>query len=237
MTNASPQWEAGAHPRRLHNAVADTFAVAAGRTERPDPVGPITGGPAGNAVLTAWVGLALLVLSVGELITLLDVEGLINWHVAIGALLIPPALAKTGSTGWRILRYYAGDPAYRLAGPPPLPLRILGPLVVVTTLALLTTGVVLIALGPDHSEAPFVSAFGLQVGWLGMHQASFVAWAVAAGLHVLGRAVPAARLVGGRAGPGTGVPGSRLRAGLLMLAAAVAAMAAVLLVNADAAWH
>jgi hypothetical protein len=72
---------------------------------RTDPVLAGSGGPAGNAVLTAWTGLTLLVLSVAELLTLFDVRGLISWHVAIGALLVPPALVKTASTGWRIARY------------------------------------------------------------------------------------------------------------------------------------
>ena len=58
-----------------------------------------SGGPAGNAVLTAWTGLTLLVPGVAELLTLFDVRGLITWHVAMGALLVPPALVKTGSTG------------------------------------------------------------------------------------------------------------------------------------------
>lgn len=61
------------------------------------------------------------------MITLLDVGGLISWHVVIGTLLIPPALLKTASTGWRIARYYSGTPPYRQAGPPPMLLRILGP--------------------------------------------------------------------------------------------------------------
>src|SRR3954470_5743399 len=92
--------------------VAETVEVALGRTHRDDPVLPGTGGPAGNAVLTAWTGLVLLVLGVAELLTLFDVRGLLSWHVAIGALLVPPALLKTASTGWRLVRYYTGNPPY-----------------------------------------------------------------------------------------------------------------------------
>src|ERR1700750_2681579 len=117
----------------IERAVGDAVAEAIGRERRDNPVLPTTGGPAGNALLTAWTGLVLLVLSVGELLTLFDVRGLISWHVAIGALLIPPALMKTASTGWRLSRYYAGHPAYRESGPPPLLLRLLGPLVVLST--------------------------------------------------------------------------------------------------------
>ena len=94
----------------------------------------------------------LLVLFVAELVTLLDVHGLIGWHLAIGVILIPPALLKTVTTGWRILRYYVGDPAYRRAGPPPLLLRLLGPLVVLGSLALLGTGLALVVLGQERSR-------------------------------------------------------------------------------------
>src|SRR3954449_3454145 len=132
--------------------VAETVSVALGHAHRDDPVLSGTGGPAGNALLTAWTGLVLLVLGVAELLTLLDVRGLISWHVAVGALLVPPALVKTATTGWRVVRYYRGNPAYSEAGPPPMVLRLLGPIVVVSTLALLATGVVLIVLGQDDSR-------------------------------------------------------------------------------------
>src|SRR5665213_387039 len=86
--------------------VSDAFYSAIGRLHRDDPIEPRTVGPAGNARLTAWTGLLLLVLSLAELVTLLNVGGLISWHIVIGTLLIPPALLKTASTGWRIIRYY-----------------------------------------------------------------------------------------------------------------------------------
>src|SRR3954471_19347950 len=98
--------------------VDDTLRHATGQVHRHDPVLPGTGGPAGNARLTAWTGLVLLVLFAAELVTLLDVRGLISWHVALGVLLIPPALLKTASVGWRILRYYTGSPPPRRARPP-----------------------------------------------------------------------------------------------------------------------
>src|SRR4051795_5277523 len=101
--------------------VAETVSVALGHAHRDDPVLPGTGGPAGNALLTAWTGLVLLILSIGELMTLLDVRGLISWHVALGALLVPPAAMKTASTTWRMASYYLGRTPYREAGPPPPP--------------------------------------------------------------------------------------------------------------------
>src|SRR3954470_16344669 len=175
---------------RLRAEAEDVLAEAVGRGSRHDPVLPGSGGPAGNARLTAWTGIVLLVLFLAELVTLLDVRGLISWHVALGVLLIPPALLKTASTGWRILRYYTGSRPYREAGPPPLFLRVLGPLVVAATLALLGSGIVLIALGEDRSRTSVL----LGVTWVDLHQAMFVVFAVVAGLHVLARLVPALAL-------------------------------------------
>jgi len=123
----------------LRVIAGDAIGQATGRAHRDDEVLPGSGGPAGNARLTAWTGLLLLLLFGAELITLLDVRGLLSWHIAVGVLLVPPALVKTASTSWRIIRYYTGNAPYRRAGPPPLALRVLGPLVVGATLAVLAS--------------------------------------------------------------------------------------------------
>ena len=143
----------------LAEAIGEALREAKG-SRRHDPVTAGTGGPAGNAVLTAWTGLALLVLFVAELVTLLDLSGLISWHVVLGIVLVPVALLKTATTGLRIIRYYLGDRLYRSAGPPPLLLRLLGPLVVVFTLALLGSGVLMITLGPQTSREGIVTVGG-----------------------------------------------------------------------------
>ena len=104
--------------RNIPQPVKDVISEAVGHSHRDDAILRRTGGPAGNAVLTAWTGLVLLGLSLAELLTLLSVHRLIGWHVVIGTLLIPPAILKTGSVGWRIVRYYGGNPIYRKAGPP-----------------------------------------------------------------------------------------------------------------------
>lgn len=78
----------------LQELTADVLAEATGRRRRSDAVVPGGGGPAGNARLTAATGLVLLALFLAELVTLLDVSGLIGWHVAIGVLLVPPALLR-----------------------------------------------------------------------------------------------------------------------------------------------
>jgi 3-oxoacyl-[acyl-carrier protein] reductase len=173
----------------------DTVAEALGRDRRPDPVLPGSGGPAGNARLTAWTGLVLLALFAVELGTLLDLRPLLDWHVVVGVLLIPPALLKTASTGWRIVRYYTRDRAYRVAGPPPMPLRVLGPLVVLCTLAVLGTGVALVVLGPFAGRTPLFVVAGFGIGVLFLHKLTFVLWAVVTGVHTLGRLVAALRLV------------------------------------------
>jgi hypothetical protein len=210
----------------------DTFAEAIGRTHRQDAVRPGTGGPAGNARLTAWTGLLLLALFVAELLTLLDVRGLVGWHVGIGVLLIPPALVKTGSTGWRILRYYAGDRLYRRAGPPPMLLRVLGPLVVLFTLAVLASGLVLVFIGTGPSRSSLFTVLGRSVDAVTIHQAMFIGWGVATGLHVLARLVPAAQLSGlVHGGPGR-VPGPVWRSTVLAASMIAAALAAVLVLGA-----
>ncbi|HEX4226316.1 MAG TPA: hypothetical protein VHZ97_28395, partial [Pseudonocardiaceae bacterium] len=209
--------------------VADAVDEAIGRAHRDDPVRPGTGGPAGNARLTAWTGALLLVLFLVELATLLNVTGLISWHVVVGVLLVPPALLKTGTTGWRILRYYTRSSAYRQAGPPPMVLRVLGPLVVAGTLAVLGSGLALLAVGQDASLRPFLDVLGYQVSALTVHQASFVVWAVVTGLHTLGRLVPATRLITGIAV----VPGTVARIVGLVGVAVVAILAAVLIYDAS----
>jgi hypothetical protein len=225
----------------LRRAVVAAVAEATAHESRENPVLPGTGGPAGNALLTAWTALVLLVLSVAELLTLINVRGLITWHVALGALLVPPALMKTASTGWRMVRYYVGAAPYRKAGPPPLLLRLLGPLVVVSTLGLLASGVLLVVLGEDRSRQSLFTLPGLRVDWLSVHQGFFAVWVGAVGLHLLGRIIPALQttVLGGNgsgSGSGAAVPGrwTRLLWHVTMLASAAAL--AVVLVHANGSW-
>jgi hypothetical protein len=231
METLQPQRRGGA----VSSAVVDAFEEAVGRERRVDPVVAPTGGPAGNALLTAWTALVLLVGSVAELLTLFDVNRLISWHVAIGALLVPPALVKTASTGWRIARYYGGTGTYQEAGPPPLLLRLLGPLVVVSTLGLLGSGVLLVLLGPERAHGALLDVLGFRVDWVTLHQGFFAVWVVATGLHVLGRIIPAFRIT--LADPhGATVPGAWARWLLLAATAATAVALAVALVHADTGW-
>jgi hypothetical protein len=222
----------------LQRTGTELLAEATGRSHRDDAVLGRSGGPAGNARLTAWTGLVLLVLFLAEIVTTLDVEGWLSWHVVIGVLLVPPALLKTAVTGWRFLRYYSGNRPYRTAGPPLLPLRLLGPLVVLSTLALLGSGLTLIALGEQRARSASIPLVG---DWVSLHQALFVVFDVVVGLHVLARIVPAVRLAAGRRKENPGgarrIPGELPRWAVLVLALAVAGLTAALVLPAASSWH
>src|SRR5579864_4064812 len=104
-----------------------------------------------NARLTGSTAAILLVLLAAEGVTLLRVHSLLTPHVFIGMLLVPPVVLKIGSTGWRFVRYYRGSAAYRRKGPPPLLLRLLGPVVVVLTLIVFASGIALLV-GPHSAR-------------------------------------------------------------------------------------
>lgn len=225
----------------LPQMLTDVLDEASGKRRRPDPVAEATGGPAGNARITAWSGLVLLVLIAVETVTVLDVRGLISWHIVVGTLLVPVALLKTATTSWRIGRYYTGHRPYRRAGPPPMPLRLLGPLVVLTTLGVLGSGLALIPLGPDASRRAIFTAFGQRVDTLTLHQALFIAFAVATGLHILARTIPALRLATGklqRTGSSRfAVPGRAGRTAILLATLVAAAFTATLVLGASTGWQ
>lgn len=127
-----------------------------------------------NERLTALTGGVLFVLLGLIGITVLSVRSLLPQHLLLGFALIPPLGLKMASTGYRFVRYYIGDPAYRRAGPPQLFLRLLAPVVVISTLGLFLTGL----------ELWF---FGLQFGsiWVAAHKVMFLVWLPATGIHVL----------------------------------------------------
>ncbi len=139
----------------------------------PAPPPARSGGVDGNERLTAATAVVLVVLLAVEGVTILFLRPLLSVHVFVGMLLIPPVALKLGSTGWRLLRYYTGRREYVRRGPPLLPLRLLAPLVVASTVGLFATGVALLVVGP---------AGGIV---LGLHKASFAVWLVATGIHVL----------------------------------------------------
>jgi hypothetical protein len=224
------------HPVGSYTKVVDELvATAAGRAHRDDPARGRTGGPAGNARLTSWTGLVLLVLLAVEGATLLALHQTLGVHILIGTLLVPPVLLKSATTGWRVVRYYIGDRDYVQAGPPPLALRLLGPLVVITSLAVLGTGLALIAMGSDGLRA-LVPAAGTQLSMVTLHQVSFIAWFVVMAVHVLARTVPALRILSSRGARSRPVPGGGGRLVTLALSLAAGLVLGVVVLHASSWW-
>ena len=80
-----------------------------------------------------------------------SLDSLLTPHIFVGVVLIPPILLKVATTGYRLVRYYRGSAPYVRRGPPPMLLRVLGPLLVLSTGALLGTGVALLVVGPGDT--------------------------------------------------------------------------------------
>ena len=135
----------------------------------------LIGGSAGNEQLTLAIAALLIVLLAVEGATILRIGSLLTVHAFVGMLLIPVVALKLASTGWRMLRYYQRGEEYVLRGPPHIALRMLvAPVLVLSTLLVFGTGVALLALDQRHGTL------------VGLHKASFLVWAGAFSLHVLG---------------------------------------------------
>ena len=132
------------------------------------------GGTAGNEQLTAVAGVILLVLFAVLGVTIIRIGQLLWLHLFLGVLLVGPVALKLGSTGYRFVRYYTSNPAYRRKGPPPLLMRVLGPFVILTTVAVFFTGLLLLIGGPGASSL-----------LRELHKLTFFAWLAAVGVHVL----------------------------------------------------
>ena len=132
-------------------------------------------GVVANERLTSLTGGLLLVLLALMGVTVLSVRHLLPEHFLLGFLLIPPVALKLASTGYRFGRYYIGDPHFQRAGPPQLLMRLLAPIVVISTVAIFATGIEL-------------WLFGLRFGsiWVEAHKLSFGIWLPATAVHVLG---------------------------------------------------
>lgn len=153
-------------------SVADRVSSEEARRRPPAPFG---GGPDGNEQLTAATGAVLIVLLAALGITILLIGQLTWLHFFIGLLLIGPVALKMASTGYRFTRYYTHGPAYRERGAPETWLRLLAPVVVLSTVTVFASGVVLMYDGPAHRDPLML-----------VHKASFVVWGGATALHVLG---------------------------------------------------
>ena len=184
-----------------------------------------TGGSEGNRRLTGATAVILLVLLAAEGVTLLAMGPLVSAHVFIGMLLLPPVALKVASTGYRFARYYTGHGDYRADGPPHPLLRMLGPVVVLSTAALFASGVTLAVLGPQGGIV------------LGLHKASFVVWVVAMSAHVLGHLVRVPRLAAADWRAREALAGSSARRWLLAGSLVAGLILALATVHLAAPWH
>jgi hypothetical protein len=178
------------------------------RSRRPQPTGRLGGnerltggGTDGNERLTAAAGVLLLVLFAALGVTIVRNRQLLWLHLFLGMLLIGPVLLKLASTGYRFVRYYTANPDYRRKGPPATPMRLLAPLVVISTLVVFGSGVALLLAGPSSRGTLFP-----------IHKFSFFAWLALMGLHVLGHLadLPAPLRADYSAGEGLGELSGRL---------------------------
>ena len=215
-------------------SVPDRDVVSAGGTYRPQ-IGRVsrngrrawTGGSAGNEILTSATAAVLTCLLLAEGLTILRVRSLLGPHMFIGLMLIPPVLLKLTSTGYRFLRYYARSPAYREKGPPLLPLRLMAPVLVASTIGVFASGVALLAVGHRSNTL------------LLLHKASFVLWGAVFGIHFLAYLPRVLRSL--RADWGVArrqaVRGAGFRGMLVASAVGGGAALALALLPAITAWH
>ena len=188
------------------------------------------GGTDGNERLTALTAIPLLALLVVEGVTVVILRPLLSVHLFVGLLLIPPVGLKLASTGYRFVRYYTGNARYRRKGPPPILLRATAPIVAVTSVIVLASGVWLLLAGPTARDAV-----------LPLHKISFIVWAAFTGLHILGHVTalpPAAASEYGRrrSGPGR-LDGRAGRALAIPLSLAAGVALAMLLLPHFGPWE
>jgi hypothetical protein len=185
-------------------------------------------GVEGNARLTGLAATLLLVALAVEGVTILRVRQLLSVHVFVGMVVGALILLKLGSTGYRFARYYTGRPAYVERGAPHPVLRLTGPFVVLTSIAVVVTGIILIASGR-----------GARDPWLGLHKASFFVWIALMAVHVVGHLRETARLTASELGPqqAPAVPGRAARLALAAVTIAVGSAAGVAALSWVSEWH
>lgn len=195
----------------------------------------VPSGVVGNERLTALIGAVVLVLSVAEIATVPTLGSLIVAHFFVGVFLAGPVVAKTASTGWRFIRYYSRDPAYRLKGPPRPLLRVIAPLLVASTFTLLGSGIALAITGP----APEIL--------VRVHVVSFLVWLASLAVHVFAYVRRVPRLIAEdwrrplrrrrEDGAAPEPSGRRMRLAVNIAVLVLAAIAAVLLLPTAAPWE
>ena len=166
--------------RRQHEGLGRRAGLARRR------VGALTGGgPDGNEQLTTVTGVILIVLLAVLGFTIPQLRQFIWMHLFVGLLLIGPVLLKMASTGYRFVRYYTRNAEYVRKGPPEIALRLIAPLVVISTVGVFITGIGLLVVGPSHRDP-----------WLLLHKLTFIVWIVFTSFHILGHLPAIARALG-----------------------------------------
>lgn len=168
-------------------------------------------------------------------LTIVQIRPLLSVHLFVGMLLIPPVLLKMAATGYRFVRYYTSDPAYRRKGPPPAALRAIAPIVVLTTVVVFASGVALLFVGPSSRGT-----------LLPVHKASFILWIAFMALHVIAHlpAIPEALRAdyslsagpGGQASLSSDVTGRSGRVIALSGALVLGVVLAIITIPAFGAW-
>jgi hypothetical protein len=143
------------------------------------------GGSDGNERLTTVTGAILIVLLAIIGFTIPQLRQFIWVHLFVGLLLIGPVALKMASTGYRFVRYYTRNAEYRRKGPPEIALRVMAPIVVLSTVGVFVTGIGLLIVGPTDRNPMLL-----------LHKVTFIVWVVFMSLHVLGHLPAVARALG-----------------------------------------
>lgn len=188
----------------------------------------LAGGTSGNELLTSTIGAALIVLLAVIGVTIIRMQPLLSVHLFVGILLLGPLALKLASTGYRFTRYYSSDPSYRSDGPPVTPLRVIAPVVVISTLVVFASGVALLLAGPSSRDT-----------LLPIHKISFFVWVAFTAIHVLAHLPTVAHALRTDYAPeseGERVPGRDGRALSLAGALVLGVVLAILLIPEFGQW-
>ncbi len=136
------------------------------------------------ARLTSITGVTIFALLAIEGLSVPAISQLFTLHVVVGMILLPVMALKIAVTSYRFLLYYLGRSDFVQAGPPWMPLRLIAPLIILSTVVLMLSGVELMLVGPHGAS------FTL---WKPLHQVAFVVWFILMVPHVLAYLMRAVR--------------------------------------------
>jgi hypothetical protein len=204
---------------RLACVAATRARQATAPRHRPSRAPAARRDPEGNELLTSVTGALLLGMLAVIGVTIIALGPLLWVHLFVGLALVGPLVLKMASTGYRFTRYYLRDTAYRAKGAPQTPLRVIAPMVILSTIAVMASGVALLFEGPSSRDA-----------LLPIHKISFFVWAAFTAVHVLAHLPGVARAlrldIVRRAS--ARLPGQRPR-GMVLAGAMIAGVALALL--------